>query len=489
MELKALKDLIKSTSGQQTVFSQRYNQSLRYYKNENDITLKTEGKSEIKDNGKKDAIRRADNRISNAFHQLLVDQEAGYLTTTPPKIDVGSDQDNQQIQDILGDQYELTLNKLVVDACNAGVSWIHYWIDENNNFRYGIIDPDQIIPIYDTTLENTLIGVLRSYRQLDTDSGKYFTVHEFWNDKEAQFFKTKASDQNVIEPFNKISSTDVTTGFETGESNIYTHNMGRVPFIPFPKNKLQIPDLFKYKGLIDAYDHIYSGFLNDVADVQQVILILTNYGGTKLDTFLEQLEKYKAVKFNNAGNGDKSGVDKLTIDIPVEARKTLLDLTRQNIFTEGQGIDPAKFETTNASGVAIKMLYSNLELKAANTQSYFTNSLNDLIRAIMRFKGMKDPEGRKITQTWRRTKVEDKLSQAQMVSTVANFSSKEAIAKANPVVDDWQQELKDQKNDIQQSDGFRSSQSFNSYDEQSDDEGNKTAPDKREQAQKKPDDE
>lgn len=480
MELKALKDLIKNTSGQRNAFNQRYNQSLRYYKNENDITLKTEGKSRIKDNGKKDAIRRADNRISNAFHQLLVDQEASYLTTSPPKVDVGNDKENQQIQEILGDQYGLTLNKLVVDACNAGVSWLHYWIDKDNNFRYGIIDPDQITPIYDATLENTLVGVLRSYRQLDTDSGKYLTVREFWNDKEAQFFRTRASDQNVIEPFNKIQSYDTTTSFETGESNIYVHHMERVPFIPFPKNKLQQPDLFKYKGLIDAYDHIYSGFLNDVADVQQVILILTNYGGTNLDTFLEQLEKYKAVKFNNAGNGDKSGVDKLTIDIPVEARKTLLDLTRQNIFTEGQGIDPAKFETTNASGVAIKMLYSNLELKAANTQSYFTNSLNDLIRAIMRFRGMKDPEGRKITQTWKRTRVEDRLAQAQVVSTVANFTSKEAIAKSNPVVDDWQQELQDQKSDIQNSDGFRASQSFENYDRQLDDNDNKTAPDKRE---------
>lgn len=42
------------------------------------------------------------------------------------------------------------------------------------------------------------------------------------------------------------------------------------------------------------------------------------------------------------------------------------------------------------------MLYSNLELKAANTQAYFTNSINDLIRAIMRYLNLKDPEGVKL---------------------------------------------------------------------------------------------
>lgn len=488
MDVKALKELLKNTSTQHKRFSDRYEKSIKYYNNENDITLRTNGKSIVKEDGKKDPLRRADNRVSNNLHQLLVDQEAGYVATVAPQIDVDSDTDNQRIRDVLGDQFALVINKEVIDAANAGVGWLHYWIDEDNNFRYGIVTPSQIIPVYDTTLDNKLLGVLRSYKQLDTDVGKYFTVHEYWNDKEAQFFKTQASDQTVIEPFNKIVSYDTTAGYETGKSNTYIHNLGRVPFIPFPKNIYQKPDLFKYKGLIDAYDHIYNGFLNDVSDVQQVILVLNNYGGTDLKEFMDTLRDYKAIKFNNAGNGDKSGVEKLTIDIPVEARKTLLDLTRENIFTEGQGIDPNKFETTNASGTAIKMLYSNLELKAANTQAYFTNSINDLIRAIMRYLNLKDPEGRKITQTWKRTRVEDDLAKAQTVATVANYTSKEAIARSNPIVDDWQQELKDQKEDIQNSDGFRSSQSFDNSEDEDYSEDNKNDSDKSEQANKEADD-
>lgn len=467
---------------QQQEFSNQYETSIKYYNNENDITLRNNGKSIIKENGKKDPLRQADNRVSNNLHQLLVDQEAGYVATIAPQIDVGNDGENQKIRDTLGDQFALVINKELIDAANAGVGWLHYWIDNDNNFRYGIVTPSQITPIYDTTLDNKLLGVLRSYKQLDANSGKYYTVHEYWNDKEAQFFRTQASDQSVIEPFNKITTYDTTVGYETGQSNVYVHNLGRVPFIPFPKNIYQRPDLLKYKGLIDAYDHIYNGFLNDISDVQQVILVLTNYGGTDLQDFMDTMRQYKAIKFNNAGNGDKSGVDKLTIDIPVEARKTLLDLTRENIFTEGQGIDPSKFETTNASGTAIKMLYSNLELKAANTQAYFTNSINDLVRAIMLFLNLPDSESRKITQTWKRTRVEDDLAKAQTVSAVANYTSKEAIARANPIVDDWQQELQDQKKDIQDSDGFRSSQSFNNPDEEDYSDDDKTASDKSEKA-------
>lgn len=431
-----------------------YKKSVDYYENKTDITTRNDGKPELNKEGKKDPLRSADNRIPSNFYQLLVDQEAGYVATVFPDIDVGKDSDNKKIIDVLGDDRALTLNALLVDSSNAGRAWLHYWIDEDGNFRYGIIQPDQITPVYETTLDNKLLGVLRSYKQLDPDSGKYFTVHEYWTDKEAQFFKTSTTNSEVIEPYNIITSYDLSAGYETGQSNTLKHNFGRVPFIEFPKNKYRLPELNKYKGLIDAYDDIYNGFINDLDDVQTVILVLTNYGGASLKDFMNDLKEYKSIKINNAGNGDKSGVDKLQIDIPVEARDDALKITRNNIFLFGQGIDPANFESSNASGVAIKMLYSHLELKAAKTQTYFEHAINELVRAIMRYLNFSDADKRHISQHWTRTKVEDSLTKAQIVSTVANYSSKEAVAKANPIVDDWQQELKDLAKDRQENDPY-----------------------------------
>lgn len=454
MELEALKKLIQNTSSSRNDLINNYKKSVDYYENKTDITTRNDGKPKLNKEGKKDPLRSADNRIPSNFYQLLVDQEAGYVASVFPDIDVGKDSDNKKIIDVLGDDRALTLNALLVDSSNAGRGWLHYWIDEDNNFRYGIIQPDQITPVYATTLDNKLLGVLRSYKQLDPDSGKYFTVHEYWTDKEAQFFKTSTTNSEIIEPYNIITSYDLSAGYETGQSNTLKHNFGRVPFIEFPKNKYRLPELNKYKGLIDAYDDIYNGFINDLDDVQTVILVLTNYGGASLKDFMNDLKKYKSIKINNAGNGDKSGVDKLQIDIPVEARDDALKITRDNIFLFGQGIDPANFESSNASGVAIKMLYSHLELKAAKTQTYFEHAINELVRAIMRYLNFSDADKRHISQHWTRTKVEDSLTKAQIVSTVANYSSKEAVAKANPIVDDWQQELKDLAKDRQENDPY-----------------------------------
>lgn len=454
MELEALKKLIQNTSSSRNDLINNYKKSVDYYENKTDITTRNDGKPKLNKEGKKDPLRSADNRIPSNFYQLLVDQEAGYVASVFPDIDVGKDSDNKKIIDVLGDDRALTLNALLVDSSNAGRGWLHYWIDEDNNFRYGIIQPDQITPVYATTLDNKLLGVLRSYKQLDPEVGKYFTVHEYWTDKEAQFFKTSTTNSEIIEPYNIITSYDLSAGYETGQSNTLKHNFGRVPFIEFPKNKYRLPELNKYKGLIDAYDDIYNGFINDLDDVQTVILVLTNYGGASLKDFMNDLKKYKSIKINNAGNGDKSGVDKLQIDIPVEARDDALKITRDNIFLFGQGIDPANFESSNASGVAIKMLYSHLELKAAKTQTYFEHAINELVRAIMRYLNFSDADKRHISQHWTRTKVEDSLTKAQIVSTVANYSSKEAVAKANPIVDDWQQELKDLAKDRQENDPY-----------------------------------
>lgn len=449
MEIKAMKKLLQNTDARRMKFNSLFDKSLHYYFNKNDITNRNDGESKVNEHGKDEPLRSADNRVSSNYHQLLVDQEAGYVATIPPSIDVEDDNLNDKIKNTLGDNFNLRMNQLVVDAANAGVAWLHYWIDESNQFRYGIVPPDQITPIYSNDLDKKLLAVRRTYSQLNPDDGKYYKIHEYWTDEDCTVFKSLMPDySDLTELTDRFTTFDVATGMEIGTGNVLNHNFGRIPFIPFPKNKYERPDLLKYKGLIDVYDNVYNGFVNDIDDVQQVILVLTNYGGESLDEFKKALNEDKAIKIDSVGTGDKSGVDTLTIDIPVEARNSLLDITKSDIFVHGQGIDPTDFETNNATGVAIKMLYSHLELKASVTESYFRDSINQLVRAIMNWLNVSDANSRKINQTWTRTAVQNDVEQAQIVSQVANVTSDEAIAKGNPLVIDWQQELEDRKSNM-----------------------------------------
>lgn len=443
--------------------AQEYEKSVNYYKNKNDITSKNDNnvftamKKDDDSNGK-DVLRRADNRVSSNFHQLLVDQEAGYLATTDPEIDVGDDSLNKVVKLTLGDDFSLTLNQLIVDASNAGEGWLHFWNDDNNNFKFAVVPPSEINPIYADTLSQELVAVERTYRKLNTDTGNYDTIIEYWDDTTCTSFKKTNDGFNYYNAFDDI---DVSTGNVVGSTAVFNHGWGIVPFIKFSKNIMETPELNKYKGSIDIYDKVYNGFANDLEDIQQTILILKGYGGTSLNEFIDNLKKYKAIKVKDDGNGH-NGVDQLQIEIPTEARNIMLETTRDKIFMDGQGIDPNKFMDNAAlSGKAIKGLYSHLELKASTTEKYFRPALATLIRMILKVNNVSDYMTRNISQKWSRTKVENDLETAQEINYLKDNTSSRNIAKNNPLVDDVDQELEYQKDDIINSDGYGNQKSIN----------------------------
>ncbi len=446
-----MKQLLKNTDARRARVTAKYSKSKSYYFNENDITARNAGESKTNEEGKDDPLRSADNRVSNNFHQILIDQKADYVASSAPIIDVEDDKLNDKIADKLGDRLGSTLNQLVVDASLAGVAWLHVWHDADNELKYAVIPPDQVTPIYSDDADPVLLAVRRTYNQLDPDTGKQYSVHEYWTDKDVTAFKSERNTYSDLQAIdNRFTIYDASSGDDIGTSSVYQHNMGVVPFIPFKNNKFETPDLDKYKGLIDVYDKVYNGFVNDVDDVQQVILVLTNYGGANLDQFKHDLKNAKAIKLNSIGPGDKSGVDKLTIDIPVEARNSLLEQTFEKIFVFGQGVNPTKLEAGNNTGVAIKMMYSNLELKVSTVQTWFENGLAELVRIIMRDLKVTDADKRSINQTWTRASIRNDVEQADIVSKLSDVTSRENTAKGNPLVNNWQEELELQDDDAEE---------------------------------------
>ncbi|KRM54612.1 phage portal protein [Lacticaseibacillus sharpeae] len=454
MELENLKQLLKNREPQRVHFVAQAELSEKYYNNENDITIRNGGVSKVNTDGadkSKGPLRKADTRISSNFHQILVDQKADYLTGTPPTIDVGDDAANEKVRQVLGDDFAATLQELCVDASNAGVGWLHVWFDEDEKrMRYAVIPPEQIIPLYAGDTDRSLLGVCRRYAQIDKSTGKQFTCIEYWDEKTVTAYRTDRTNYEDLHELKKYALFDVATGEDTGTPTAtLEHGIGEVPFIPFRNGKREKPDLFKYKGYIDVYDEVYSGFANDLEDVQQVILVLTNYGGQELHDFMDQLQQDKAVKLDAVGPDDKSGLSTLTIDIPTEARQKLLDLTFDNIFVYGEGVNPKQLSTgTSMSGVAIKLLYGQLELKASTTEVWFRQGIARLVRIIMRQQNISGADTRNIDQTWTRSLISNNTEQADVVAKLAEYSSQETIAKNNPLVgDDWQGELEQLQKD------------------------------------------
>lgn len=431
-----------------------------YYENKNDILRRRNPLAEkAKEKDPNNPLRNADNRISHSFHQLLVNQKAAYAMTVPPLFDVDDKKMNEEIVKLLGDTYPKVAKDLCINASNAGVAWLHVWKDEEyqNFFRYAVIDTKQIIPIYSKRLSNQLEGILRVYEDYDED-GEVLVVYEYWNNEMCSVYSRKKNKTlDDLEEYEVFNIIDVGTNQPTGTSNTYKHGWSKIPFIPFRNNPLQHSDLEMYKALIDVYDKVFSGFVNDVDDIQEIIYVLTNYGGTDKKEFLEDLNKYKMVQVDDDGQGTKGGVETLAIDIPVEARSKILEMTREGIFVHGQGVDPQKNIGQNNSGQALKYMYSLLELKASMLDTEFKLGFAELIRFILEYS--KANSDVTIKQTWTRSAINNDLEQAEIVSKMAPNTSLENIAKANPLVENWETELenlrKEQEDDYRAENDYR----------------------------------
>jgi SPP1 family phage portal protein len=409
----------------------------KYYKNENLILEK--GVSV-----KGSPIRNADNRIPHNFHEILTDEKASYLFTYPVLIDVdGNTSTNEKVMEVLTDDFPRKIKNQCIEATNGGTSWIHYWKKEDVapvQFKYALVSTEEIIPLYSSGLERDLESIIRhytltEYNEVDEEDVAYKYI-EYWTNKDWTTWKIKASDD--------ISVDNCVVGYPL----IVNHALEEVPFIEFANNSKKQSDLAKYKRLIDLYDRVMSGFANDLDDIQEIIYILKGYGGQDLGEFLGDLKTYKAIKTDGEGN---TGVETLQIDIPVEARKLILEILKKQIFESGQGLPQDIGSVANTSTTTLKFFYRQLELKSGLTETEFRGSISKLVKAILKHLNLSHT---KINQTWTRNMISNDLEMAQICKESDGIIPDELILRYHPLVDDLEeakklkQEEKDEQNKL-----------------------------------------
>ena len=459
MDIENVKKMIKKYTASNASFIQQAEEARRYYENETDILQEPSKKEKRKAEGESETpLRNADNRIPFNFHGLLVNQKASYMFTAPPLFDVGTDGANKVLRSFLGDKYPKVCKDLCVEASNTTVGWIHVWNDrESGGYNYAVVPSDQIIPVWDKSLEKKLLGVLRIYHDITEDETE-LDVYEYWNDRVCEAYAVQAGNtvDEGLEPYRIFTVID--TAGNIAEESSFEHGIGEVPFFAFSNNNIGTNDLKKIKPLIDTYCKVFSGFVNDLEDIQEIIFVLTNYGGADLNEFLRDMKNYKTIKIDNDSGDDKSGVSTLTIEIPVEAREKMMEVSRKCIFEQGMGIDPDPQNFGNSSGVALNFLYSLLELKAGLMETEFRPSFGRFIRCICRLLGVSVKEDT-ITQTWTRTSVRNEQELAQIASQSKGVISDETIVRNHPWVENPEKELEQlqeqEEEQMQKAEGYQ----------------------------------
>ncbi|NCL93527.1 phage portal protein [Bacillus licheniformis] len=414
-------------------------EGVRYYLNESDITNRQQyywrdGKKIIDSEGVK-----PNNKIPHGWHKLLVDQKTQYLVGKP--ITFGSKNKTllKYVNELADEEFDDTMNELVKNASNKGIEWLHPFINEEGEFDYVIFPAEEIIAVYDNTKSRRLLYAIRYYKIEDFEGNEQKKVELYTTDK--VYYYVEENGGLVL---------DYSYGEENPVSYFYTVNKeentkegygwGRVPLIPFRNNTESVSDLTFYKRLIDNYDKIVSDNANSFDEIQELIYILRGYNGEDLSEFVDNLRYYRAVKVD----GEGSGVDTLSSDVPIDSADKHLDRLEDNIFRFGQGVNnsPDKFGNS-PSGVALENLYTLLDLKANAAERKFRKALQEFFwffTEFLRIKKMGDFNYKEIQMTFNRTKITNQLEKVQMVNQSPDVSRETRLAH-HPFVDDVEAEL------------------------------------------------
>lgn len=404
----------------------------------------------------------ANNKLPHPFHKMLVDQKASYIAGQPIKIgtkesakETESDMDEElqeHLSGYLGDEFNDLVNDWIIGSSNKGVEWVHPYIDEDGILRIVIMPAEQIIPIYDSQYQNKLLAVIRYYivEYIGEDGATQERYKaEFWTSTDVTYYYEEDSGQFILDPEVEINPAPHWQIVKSNGNTPESKSWGKVPFIPLENNSGTKTDLQPIKHLIDAYDSVKSGWVNDIDDFQELIMVLRGYspmslinkdGMSELAQFMQNLKANKVISVDNDG-----GVDSLRSEIPVEAKNKFLELTRNEIFYFGEGVDTSADNFGTApSGVALKFLYSSLDIKSNRIIRKLTVSLKELMYFVLEWINFK--EGKKynyevLTFTFNKSIIINKKEEIEAIKASEGDVSRRTRLEHHPLVSDVEEEL------------------------------------------------
>ncbi|MEC5422115.1 phage portal protein [Virgibacillus sp. C22-A2] len=413
-------------------------EGIKYYYKENDITDRVIYKYDNAGNKLIDH-EATNNKLASGYHKLLVDQKTSYLVGEPLTISSKSDKDIEPITETLGDEFNDTLPELVTAASNKGREWLHPYIDTNGEFDYIIIPAQEGIPIYDNTKRKSLIGFIRYY-ELDDGTKKI----ELWDDKQVTFYEE--TDQGIVMDvsYEDNPQPHFYYGPEDNKKGYSWSKEGKkaVPFIEFANNSKRVNDLLFYKDFIDATDNIISDTTNTIEDVQQFLYVIRGYEGQDIAEAVTNFKRFKGVAVSSDEN---SGVDILQGEVPMQSISTHLDRMKDDIFQFGQGVDISSDKYGNSpSGIALKFLFSLLDMKASVLERKFEKGLREFIWYVCEYleiSGQGTYDYKNIEFVFNKSMLMNELEQVTIAQQSLGVISQETIVANHPWTTNVQQEL------------------------------------------------
>lgn len=340
----------------------------KYYLNKNKIL--GQRRTTIDANGNKVEVRNlANNRIPHGFFRKLVDQKVGYLLSRPFMVETEKEAYQKLLDGYFDKGFRRMFKNLGKEAIRCGKAWLQVYYNKDGQLAFMPIPSQEAIPLWKDAAHTELDAFIRIYTAIEYEAQTKKEVQyvEFWNLDGVRIYQSDNGGLTKIAEHSHFSAV--------GEKGEIGMNWERVPFICFKYNEEEQPLIEMIKALVDDYDKRISDNSNNLEDLPNGIYVVKNYSGTGGEDFRKNISTFRVVFVDNEG-----GVDSITLDLDTEAHKAHIEQLRSDIYEFGRGVDTQSDKFGNSpSGIALRFLYSDLDMDANDLESEFQAGLEQLL--------------------------------------------------------------------------------------------------------------
>jgi Phage portal protein, SPP1 Gp6-like. len=356
-----------------------------------------------------------DNRIRVSYARSIIDTVCGYMFK-PGLITYKAQEEayGKRLGEILArNRADLTTARLGRQAATFGRAFELHWTAPVDKVpRFAPVDPWEIVPLFDYSLDARLVAAIRHY-----PVGEETFIDVYYTDA-VEHYRAKG---------------EAATARETP---IEPHYYGRVPLVIYQNADDWGGDFDAVKDLIDAYDILLSDSLNEMDRFASAYLVLKGLSMAKEDV--------KEAKYTRVLEMFEDGqASFLTKEIPSEFLSFAAKWIRDEIHRQSHVPDLVENAGDRLSGVALGKLLYGFENLAAGKEAYFRVGLEDRLALLGAIIGKTEAAPAAVDIHWGRNLPEDVAVEMEAFAGYADkgISTETLIRKFAPFVKDPKGEM------------------------------------------------
>lgn len=382
------------------------------YYNKHNITIEKFQKFLFTLSGNKTPdIWSSDYRLKTLMFRRLVTQEVGYICANGVSMD-GKEK--------LGADFDNKLQTAAKLALAQGVAFGYWNFDHLEVFSFADTPGNPgFVPLLDEKTSELMAGIRYWFRETGNKTLFRATLYEL--DGVSEWAAEGSDDATMITAKRAYILKELRNAL--GVVDVCDENYTRLPIATLYGNDTHESELVGLRGSIDCYDFIKSGFANQIDDTSGVYWILKNTGAMDDKDLAQFVQRMKSVKATMVDGSDGTAAEAHTLDVPVEARKTMLDILRRDLYEDAQMLDVAALAGAEKTATEISAAYQPQDNKCAD----FEWLLHDFIEQICLVAGIDDPHP---AFTW--NKVINQAEETSMILSAAEYLDDETLLNKLP---------------------------------------------------------